>query len=701
MSKKDIPLINREISWLSFNERVLQEAEDPTVPVIERMRFLGIFSNNRDEFFRVRVGSVKRMLKLAKKAKEQLGEEPSVLLDQIQQIVIDQQRRFDETYADIIKELETQQIFIINENQLSPEQGEFVREHFRHNVMPALVPIMVDPSRQFPYLKDKSSYLIVRLTRKGKEKKSRYALVEVPSGQVGRFIVLPTVQDKKFIILLDDVIRYCLDDVFSIFDYDEVEAYTIKLTRDAELDIDNDISKSLVEKITGSLKKRKKGAPVRLVYDSEISKDMLSFVMKQIKIRKEDNPIPGGRYHNFKDFMGFPNIGGPELRYLPQTSINHRELDHRSSLFNVIRKKDILLSYPYQSFHHITDLLREASIDPKVHSIKITVYRLAKNSNIGNALINAIKNGKEVTVVVELQARFDEENNIYWANKLFEEGAKIIYGVPGLKVHSKLFLISRKEHGRLVNYAHIGTGNFNENTAKVYTDHSLLTSDKRITEEIERLFDFYGDNLKISTYKHLVISPFLMRKKFLQLINKEMENAKLGRQAYMILKMNSLVDRDMIKKLYEANNAGVKIKLIVRGICSLVTGVKGYSENIEAISIVDKYLEHARVFIFCNGGDEKYFISSGDWMSRNIDYRSEVAVPLYDKNIQKELRTIIELQLNDNTKARILNDRQDNTYRTNDSIVKVRSQNDIYNYLKQEHSKKENNNIELVEIRSN
>ena len=482
---------------------------------------------------------------------------------------------------------------------------------------------------------------------------------------------------------MDDVIRYCLDDVFQNFDYDKIEAFNIKLTRDAELDIDNDISKSFVEKISKGIKERKKGQPVRLVYDSAIPNDMLEYIMKKIKLGKEDNPIPGGRYHNFKDFISFPTIGNSELTYKKIVPIKHPELKNQKSIFSVIKKKDVMLTYPYQSFDHIIDFLREASIDPKVKTIKITLYRVAKISNVVKALINAIKNGKQVITIVELRARFDEQANIIWANKLQEEGAIVIYGVPNLKVHSKLFLITRKENNKLVNYAHIGTGNFNNETAKVYTDHALLTSDKRITNEIEEVFGYYLNNAKPGVYKYLLTSPFFMRKQLLNLINNEIKDAKKKKSAYILIKLNNLVDDEMIKKLYAASKAGVKIKLIVRGICSLIPGIKGLSENIEAISIVDKFLEHSRVFIFCNDSDEKYYFSSGDWMTRNLDYRSEVAVPIYAKNIQNQLKTIFNTMWTDNTKARILNAEQTNEYRkVAEASTRVRSQEKIYNYFK-------------------
>lgn len=687
--KKAVLLNNKELSWLSFNERVLQEAEDKTVPLIERVKFLGIVSNNRDEFFRVRVAELKRAVKFPKKAAGIIGQNPEILLNKIQKVVIEQQIKFENVYLGILKELERNNIFIIDEKRISSQQSIFIKRFFREKIMPSLFPIMLDNSSPFPYLKDRSGYLIVKLGSDSKKKKNKYSLIEVPTDTMSRFVVLPKEKEKNFVILLDDVIRFCLEDVFNNFGHDYIEAYNIKLTRDAEIDIDNDLSKSFIEKISKGLKARKKGLPVRLVYDSEIAPDMLAFIMRKIKLRKEDNLIPGGRYHNFKDFISFPNIGSPELKYSPIRPLKHPDLPtsqsrpkEQQSFFKVLKQKDAFLTFPYQSFDHIIDLLREASIDPKVQSIQITLYRVAKNSNVVQALINAIKNGKQVTAVIELQARFDEEANIYWANKLQEEGAKVIYGVPGLKVHSKLFLISRKEGKKIVNYGYLGTGNFNGDTAHVYTDHSLLTADKRITDEIVKVFTFYTNNLKKGSFKHLLVSPFFMRKRIIQLINKEIHNANNNKPAFIFLKLNNLVDTEMISKFYEASAAGVKIKLIVRGMCSLVAGVKGLSENIEAISIVDKFLEHSRVFIFHNGGNEKYFLTSADWMSRNFDQRSEVAVPIYDPAIQKELRSILNILWADNTKARILDSRQKNAYRKAGTKSKVRAQEEIYNFLK-------------------
>jgi polyphosphate kinase len=520
----------------------------------------------------------------------------------------------------------------------------------------------------------------------GRSKGLKFALIEIPSKAINRFVVLPVEDDQKYVILLDDIIRSCVSEIFEVFGYKAVEAYNIKLTRDAELDIDNDVSKSMLEKISKGVKDRKKGLPVRFVYDAAMPNDMLSFIMKKINMSKKDNAIPGGRYHNFKDFINFPTLGEKKLVYKHPAPLEHKYLKTSDdTILKTAINKDILMHYPYHTFNHVINLLREASIDPIVESIKITLYRIADASKIANALVNAVKNGKKVTVLVELQARFDEENNIYWASKLQEEGAHVIYGVTGLKVHSKLCLITSKVKGKEIKCALVGTGNFNEKTARVYTDFSLITCDKRITDEVSKVFDFYVDNFKVGNFKHLAVAPFYMRKMFVSLINKEIQYAKAGKKASIVLKMNSLVDREMIMKLYEASNAGVKIDLIVRGACSLVTGIPGFSENINAYSIVDKYLEHARVFIFHNNGDEKIYITSADWMSRNLDSRSEVAVPIYDKEVRRQLKDIINIQLSGNTKVRILDASLDNAYKKpKPGEKKIRVQDEVYNYLKQD-----------------
>jgi polyphosphate kinase len=686
MKSKTFPYINREISWLSFNERVLQEAADKTTPLIERLKFLGIFSNNRDEFYRVRVATVKRLVKLGKKAEPMYGEDPKELLTRLQRKAIEQQITFETIYQELLVELAAKNVFIVNEKQLTSTQRIFVAEYFSNEVVSSLFPVMIDDSKPFPYMKDKASYLYLKLKSIVPNQKNKYALIEIPSRSVSRFVVLPQHGKKHYIMLLDDVIRYNTDRIFDVFGYRTVEAYNIKLTRDAELEMDNDVSKSMIEKISKSVKARKQGLPVRFVYDAAMPDDMLRYIMKKLGMAKKDNAIPGGRYHNFKDFIRFPNLGEKELSYFHPVPLQHKDLIHNAfTTLKAIKQKDILLHYPYHTYNHMINLLREASIDPTVESIKMTLYRVADSSKIANALVNAVKNGKKVMVLVELQARFDEENNIYWANKLHEEGATVIYGVPGLKVHSKLCLITTRENGKETLYAHIGTGNFNEETSRIYTDFSLLTANKEIANDLNKIFEFYENNFKVQSFKHLIVAPFFMRKDFIQLINKEIQFAKNKKPAAITLKMNSLVDREMIGKLYEASRAGVKIKLIIRGACSLVTEMEGWSDNIEAYSIVDKYLEHSRVFIFHNNGQEKMFISSADWMSRNLDNRSEVAVPIYSPEIRKQIKDIIEIQLSGNTKLRIIDRKQTNTYKkAKPGEKKVRVQDEVYNYLKKE-----------------
>jgi polyphosphate kinase len=575
MPGKKKGLINRELSWLSFNERVLQEAEDITVPLIERLRFLGIYSNNRDEFFRVRVATVRRLSRFSKELDILQGYVPSQVLNSIQKITLKQQNRFEKIYVQIKKELRQNKISIINEKQLNEKQGEFVREYFKTTVQPSLFPIILENTKSFPYLKDKSIYLVVKILRGKNKSRVSYALVEVPS-QLNRFLILPRTHEGKYVMLLDDVIRYNLKSIFANLDANEIDSFIIKITRDAELDMDSDISKSYVEKLSKSLKNRKKGSPVRLTYDGDISSDIMDMLITRMKFRKKDNLIPGGRYHNFKDFINFPDLGSSNLTYKIMVPLQHPLLRDQVSIFPVIKKRDVMLFFPYQSYGYIYDMLREASIDPKVDSIKITLYRMAKESIIVSALINALKNGKSVTVVVELQARFDEEANIFWANQLQDEGATVIFGVPGLKVHSKLFIIARKESNRTINYAHVGTGNFNEETAKIYSDVSLLTSDSRVTNEVVKLFNFYANNYKTGSYRNLLVSPWFMRNRFIQLISQEIKNAKKGKNAFIHAKLNSIVDQEIITKLYSASKAGVKIKLIVRGICSLVRNMQGY-----------------------------------------------------------------------------------------------------------------------------
>ncbi len=681
MTKTSDRFINREISWLSFNERVLQEAEDPTVPLIERLKFLGIFSSNLDEFFRVRVSTLQRMVDAGITSKEVLGGSPRRVLKQIHDVVVEQRKRYDKVFEELESELEKQDIFVINESELTPKQREVVQSYFEQHVRPALVPVILNDIPRFPYLKNQVIYLAIRLGKKADPKKVKYALIDVPAGVLPRFFVLPKDGNRNYIIMLDDVIRHGLKEVFGIFDFDVFEAYTVKVTRDAEIDIDDDVTKSTFERVARSLKQRRNGQPVRFVHDKEIPADLLSYVVRNMNLTKLDNIIPGGRYHNTRDFMTFPDVGGAHLKYPPMSPLGHRELAVSRSIMKTIADKDVLLHYPYQSFHYFIDLLREAAIDPKVSGIKITIYRVPKDSRVVNALLNAVQNGKQVTVVMELQARFDEETNIYWTKQLEDEGAKVINGVPGLKVHAKMCLITRREGKKNVHYVTVGTGNFNENTATLYGDHALFTSDKRITNEVRKLFEFLENNYKRHTFRHLLVSPTHMRKALSRLIKRETKNAREGKPAYIHAKFNGIIDAKLIRRLYEASQAGVEIRLVVRGVCSLVPGVPGLSDNIRVISIVDRYLEHSRVAFFCNGGKERCYIFSADWMPRNLDHRVEIAVPVYDPALREELRQYLEFQFKDTQKARLITEAQDNPYLSPSRKGKGRAQFDIYSEL--------------------
>lgn len=662
MSKKKSLFINREISWLSFNERVLQEAQDPTVPLIERMRFLGIFSNNLEEFFKVRVATLRRAASYSKKYVDPLDFDPKETLQNILNNVKVLQEKFDKTFKQLSQELSKAQIYFLDETKLKPNQKAFVEQYFENKVRPYLVPIMLSAKNQFPPLDDDSFYLAIELGYKTKTTGGAYAIMQVPT-TLERFVVLPSTDDKKYVIFIDDVIRYRLRKVFAIFDYDMAKAYTIKITRDAELDLEDDLSKGVVEKMSKSLTQRKKGQYVRLNYDKEIPDDFLQFILKKIGLKNKENAIAGGRYHNKRDLMSFPDFGKSELIFPPQPPLPHPIMKNERSVMRAIAKHDILLHYPYHSFTTLLDLLREAAIDPNVRTIRITLYRVAKKSQIINALVNAARNGKNVIAVVELQARFDEANNIKITTRLQEAGARVIPGVTGLKVHSKLIQISRKEGNRTVRYSHIGTGNFNEKTSLIYSDTSLLTANREIGQEVRKLFEFFESNYTRHVFRHLVVSPFNTRRKFMDLINDEIDRAEKGREAWMVLKMNNLVDPGLIKKLYDASQAGVKIKLIIRGICSLVPGVTGLSDNIECVSIVGRFLEHSRILVFCNNKKPLYYITSADWMTRNIDHRIEVATPILDPALQLELKEYLDLQTHPDAKVRLVDKSLKNLYR--------------------------------------
>ena len=693
--KSTLPLRNKELSWLAFNSRVLQEASDTSVPLLERLSFLGIFSSNLDEFFRVRVAHLRRLEQLGAGARRLMGEDPSAVLKEIHALVLKQQAQFESAYRSILQELKEHGISIVKENELNPTQEAFIKEFYRQKLRPTLIPLMINHLKEFPQLKDQAIYLASSLYNSG-SRRSEYALIEIPTDALSRFVILPKEEDRHYVILLDDVIRYCLRDIFSIFPFDRFEAFTIKLTRDAQLDLDDDLYESYIEKISKGLKQRRSGAPVRFIYDNQMPPRLLKLLQGKMGLDAESSPfIPGGRYHNFKDFMGFPRIGPKKLSAPPLPPLAHKDIDAAATFFKAIKRRDILVHYPYQTFDYLIEFLRQAAIDPKVRSIKMTLYRVAHNSKVVNALINASRNGKRVTVVMELQARFDEAENVYWSERLQDEGVRVINGVPGLKVHAKLILITRVSHRKTILYANIGTGNFNETTARVYTDDSLFTADERITAEVSRVFGFIESNYRRATFKHLMVSPFDTRRRLTKLIDTEIKNARKGRPAYIILKINNLEDPGLIRKLYEASGAGVEVRLMVRGMFSLVPGVKDVSERIEATAILDHFLEHSRVLAFANGGAEKLYIASGDWMERNVDHRVEVACPIYDPSLKKQIQDLLTILWNDNVKARVLDKNLKNQYRTVAGGTRTRAQESIYAYLNELHTPRPETDVRL------
>lgn len=679
-------LLEKELSWLSFNHRVLQEAQDESVPLLERLRFLGIYSSNMDEFYRVRVANVRRKVLLSENKEQKKN--ALKLFDEIQNKVISLQTTFDETYQLLLQQLDLQNIHLINEIQLSQPHKLWLDQYFKDKLRRHIFPLILnDTINLADHINDDSTYLMVSMC-KGLEE--QYALVEVPSSNVPRFVILPENDNTKrsgekqtSIILLDNVIRHSLTQIFNgFFEFDSIQAYSMKLTRDAEFDLSNEFSQSLSEQMSSSLKQRIHAEPVRLVYDKKMPKAMLEKLTKHLAITSNQGLISGGRYHSFKDFIEFPSIGGKGLEHEKLPSLEQHYFTRFNNAFIAIKERDILLYYPYHKFSHFTEWLRQAAYDPKVSKIEISLYRVAKKSRVIAALIEAVKNGKEVAVNIELRARFDEEANLHWAEVLSNAGANVTFGISSLKVHAKICLISRNEQNKLVRYAHVGTGNFHEKNAKIYTDFSLFTCQKEITDEVAQVFEFIKFPYLPFTFNHLIVSPINARNAIEELIDNEISAAQRLKVSGITLKVNNLVDPGLIKKLYQASNAGVNIKLIVRGICSLVTGVKNQSENITAISIVDRFLEHPRVAIFENNGQAKVYISSADWMSRNIDKRVEVGCPIYNPTVKQSIIDIINIQLSDNTKARILDTEQSNQYQLTNQKPKVRAQVSIYHYLK-------------------
>ena len=686
-TKKQIPkVIARDISWLSFNARVLQEAADKNVPLKEKIKFLGIFSNNLDEFFRVRVAALKRMIRFGNKARMYLEESPQKILDNIQHIVLEQQSEFNRIWQNILLDLKKEKIFLVTEKNLNREQQKFVQNFFEEQVRPNVIPLMIENIEQLPYLREKSIYLAVVMSRKNTAYKRKYALIEVPTRAVPRFVLLPSSRPgEQSIILLEDIIRFNLPRIFSFFEYESFSAHIIKLTKDAEFDIDYDEPLSYIDKIEKGIKNRRKGKPVRFVYDKEIDPALLEYLIRRTGLTKKDHLIPGGRIHNFRHFMEFPDSVF-KVKPNKRKPFAHPELSSVLRVTDKVLEKDVMLHFPYHSFNPIIDLLREAAIDPEVTTIKITAYRLAKHSKVINAIINAVRNGKDVTVVLELRARFDEENNLEWKKILEEEGVKVMVGIPNFKVHAKLCLIRKRIKNRIIHYGFVSTGNLNEKTAEIYGDHCLLTSNRSVMADVNRIFNYMekprtgGKFLRMCNT--LMVSPVYMRRELIKMINDEIRWAKSGKKAYIILKLNSLSDEILVQKLYEAALAGVELKLVIRGIFCMYSQNKKFIKPVYAVSIVDEYLEHARVMIFHNNGMEKVFISSSDWMIRNLDHRVEAAVQITEPSIVQELKGILGIQLNDNVKARILDNELKNEYVTSKGR-KIRSQAEIYQYLLQ------------------
>nr|WP_317632466.1 polyphosphate kinase 1 [uncultured Flavobacterium sp.] len=679
---------NRDLSWLAFNERVLQEAADDTVPLLSRLRFLGIFSNNLDEFFRVRFATIRRMRNQKISGEKILGGISSKkLLQQITEIVINQQAESLRILNNIETQLEKQNIYIINENQLTRTQETYIKDFFLHKVSNSLVTIILNDIAEFPLLKDAAGYLTIKMVMKNEEtahfssqdKRVIYAVVEIPT-TINRFVEIPSSSNKKFIILLDDVIRYNLNEIFNMFNYKSISAHMIKITRDAELEIDSDLNKSFLEKINHGVKERSIGEPVRFVYDKAIDEDTLEFFLNRMGIDATDSIIPGGRYHNRRDYMDFPNLGRFDLLAEQKSPLPVPGLSLQGSILRRIANKDFLIHSPYQSYSYIIKFLREAALDPEVTTIRITLYRLAKNSQIVSSLVNAAKNGKKVTVCIELQARFDEASNIHYSELMQSEGINLVFGVKGLKVHSKICVVERIESEKTKRYGFISTGNFNESTARFYTDVTLMTSSNPILKDVIKVFDFFESNYKVHRFKNLIVSPHYTRQKIYKLIDKEIYNVQMGKPAFIKIKMNSLSDFKMIDKLYEASNAGVRIQLIIRGLCCLKPQIPNMSENIEVISIVDNYLEHSRILIFGNDNKPEVFISSADFMTRNLDNRVEVVCPIYDEDIKTELKETFKICWSDNVKARIQSVDLKNEYRVQPNTPRYNSQEELYNY---------------------
>jgi polyphosphate kinase len=675
----------KELSWLSFNQRVLQEASDINNPIIERIRFLGIYSNNMDEFYRVRVADVKRKIYIHLNENElEEAEQTKILMERIQEKVLGMTKYFDRIHSNVVKGLARYNIFLLGEEDLNEYHTHWLSNYFKNKILRHIAPVLLNKKvKLVSRLNDFSTYLYVGIHKEGRA--VAYATIEVPSQNMSRFVVIPPEKSrkKKYIILLDDIIRLNLENIFKGFiEFDSIEAFSFKMTRDSEYSLNDEIDESYVDKMSESMKQRLIAEPVRVVHDSRMPSDMLKDLKKRLKISSYDSLISSGPYRNFKDFIGFPNVGRDYLENKALPALTSKDFSDYDTVFDAITAKDILLHYPYHRFLHVTEFIRQAAFDPSVKHIRLNIYRVASESRVISSLIDAVDNGKKVTVVVELRARFDEEANIQWSKKMTDAGVQVVFGMHALKIHSKLCVVSREEKGQLINYAHFGTGNFNEKTAKIYTDFSLFTRNQELANEAEAVFTFIQQPYRRQKFQHLQVSPLNARTKIQALVRQEIQNANEGLKAEITLKINNLDDKLLIDDLYKASKAGVKINAIIRGMCSLVPGVKGLSENISVISVVDRFLEHPRVMIFENAGDTKMFISSADWMTRNMDFRIEVGCPIYDEDLKRRIIDILQIQFNDTLKARVIDKQQTNHYVTRGNRKNLRSQTEIYRYLK-------------------
>lgn len=675
----------KELSWLSFNQRVLQEAADVNNPIIERIRFLGIYSNNMDEFYRVRVADVKRKIYIHLNEGELVeAEQTKLLMEKIQEKVLGMTKNFDRIHSNVVKGLARYNIFLLGEEDLNDYHTHWLSNYFKNKILRHIAPVLLNKKvKLVSRLNDFATYLYVGIHKD--DKVIAYASIEVPSQNMSRFVVIPPEKSrkKKYIILLDDIIRLNLESVFKGFiEFDSLEAFSFKMTRDSEYSLNDEIDESYVDKMSESMKQRLIAEPVRVVHDSRMPSEMLKDLKKRLKISSYDSLISSGPYRNFKDFIGFPNVGRAYLENQELPALTSRDFSEYDTVFDAITAKDILLHYPYHRFLHVTEFIRQAAFDPSVKHIRLNIYRVASQSRVISSLIDAVDNGKKVTVVVELRARFDEEANIQWSKKMTDAGVQVVFGMHALKIHSKLCVVTREEKGQLINYAHFGTGNFNEKTAKIYTDFSLFTRNQELANEAEAVFTFIQQPYRRQKFQHLQVSPLNARTKIQALVRQEIQNANEGLKAEITLKINNLDDKLLIDDLYKASQAGVIIKAIIRGMCSLVPGVKGLSENISVISVVDRFLEHPRVMVFENAGDTKMFISSADWMTRNMDFRIEVGCPIYDEDLKHRIMDILHIQFHDTLKARVIDKQQTNHYVTRGNRKNLRSQTEIYRYLK-------------------